>query len=555
MDPFNLDPASIGLLTDIFARSLRERAFVDVSSYRLEHRDQRPLLDRLAERKFILREPEQGPLYRVSLAALVAIDTDDSKIELNRCADIFRLLQRQYAATRQAPKYLSEIAIDTRLADHQVRETLTYLLDSQFLWLAGRSNELTPPDKAYVSPSESILDFDSFDDVLHQIVENHKPTSSEEIFSSFPRGTDEHIQRILVLMDNIRTGTRSFNPTTQSAPDIAAFQQIGRDLEWLHRRGYLQFFKPLREEVSGRTRFVSVAVGDLTFEGNLYLTQRRSAPEASGTGGQAEIQHADASMLVFISWSGELSHRIALTLKEWLPLVLPFIDPWVSSEDIAKGTRWTPEMASALDKSNYGIICVVSDNVREPWISFEAGAISKALGARVSPFLMGLSPKDLGNGPFSQFQCTTYDKEEVRKLLYSLNESGSSRELSRDRVDRNFDLSWLGLQEKLDALRRSAESVRQQPIDLTTQRLVDAASDETTEEKRWRKEFESWSDDERTRMANLMKNVLRNIAFPKMRPDVDSVVITIGKGLAERGPGFNLHLTAKGKFIASIMSL
>src|SRR6266446_6241595 len=300
MDPFNLDPASIGLLTDIFARSLRERAFVDVSSYRLEHRDQRPLLDRLAERKFILREPEQGPLYRVSLAALVAIDTDDSKIELNRCADIFRLLQRQYAATRQAPKYLSEIAIDTRLADHQVRETLTYLLDSQFLWLAGRSNELTPPDKAYVSPSESILDFDSFDDVLHQIVENHKPTSSEEIFSSFPRGTDEHIQRILVLMDNIRTGTRSFNPTTQSAPDIAAFQQIGRDLEWLHRRGYLQFFKPLREEASGRTRFVSVAVGDLTFEGNLYLTQRRSAPEASGTGGQAEIQHADASMLVLL---------------------------------------------------------------------------------------------------------------------------------------------------------------------------------------------------------------------------------------------------------------
>jgi len=364
----------------------------------------------------------------------------------------------QNSATRQKPKYFSELANETRLTDHQVREAVTYLRDSFLYWGAGGSNELSPPDKAWVSLGEGILDFDSFDDVLDKIIESHKPKPSEVMFSNLvspvPSQTlDAHTQRLLTLMESVRAGTRSFGPTSQSASDIATFQQLVRDLEWLHRRGYLQLFKPLRDGVSDRTQFVSVAVGDLTFEGNLFLDQKKKSLEASGTDRHFDTRHGDESMLAFISWSGELSHRIALALREWLPLVLPFIDPWVSSEDIAKGTRWTAEMASVLDRSNYGIICVVPDNVREPWISFEAGAISRTLGVRVSPFLIGLSPRELGDGPLSQFQCTSYDKEDVRKLLHSLNESNSSLALARERVDQNFDLGWPGLQKLLDALK------------------------------------------------------------------------------------------------------
>ena len=71
-------------------------------------------------------------------------------------------------------------------------------------------------------------------------------------------------------------------------------------------------------------------------------------------------------MKVFISWSGPLSHRIALILRDWLPVVLPCMDPWVSSEDIPKGTRWGTELARELEGTHSGIICLVPDNLAEP---------------------------------------------------------------------------------------------------------------------------------------------------------------------------------------------
>ena len=81
-------------------------------------------------------------------------------------------------------------------------------------------------------------------------------------------------------------------------------------------------------------------------------------------------------MKVFISWSGPQSYGVALVLREWLPTVLQYLEPWVSSEDIDKGARWTDALGTELDASKFGIICLVPGNVDEPWLNFEAGAIS-----------------------------------------------------------------------------------------------------------------------------------------------------------------------------------
>ena len=45
-------------------------------------------------------------------------------------------------------------------------------------------------------------------------------------------------------------------------------------------------------------------------------------------------------MKVLISWSGALSHGVALALRTQLPMFIQAVQPWVSSEDIAKGALW-----------------------------------------------------------------------------------------------------------------------------------------------------------------------------------------------------------------------
>jgi TIR domain len=105
-------------------------------------------------------------------------------------------------------------------------------------------------------------------------------------------------------------------------------------------------------------------------------------------------------MKIFISWSGDRSRLIAEALRDWLRLVIPRSEPWLSKDDIRKGTRWSTELATILEQAQFGIICLTPDNIDRPWILFEAGALSKALtNAYVCPLLfISACPDCLGTG-------------------------------------------------------------------------------------------------------------------------------------------------------------
>lgn len=71
-------------------------------------------------------------------------------------------------------------------------------------------------------------------------------------------------------------------------------------------------------------------------------------------------------MKVFISWSGNKSHKVAMIFREWLPSVIQSLEPYVSSEDIDKGARWSSDIAKELEDSTFGILCVTKDNLHAP---------------------------------------------------------------------------------------------------------------------------------------------------------------------------------------------
>jgi hypothetical protein len=161
-------------------------------------------------------------------------------------------------------------------------------------------------------------------------------------------------------------------------------------------------------------------------------------------------------MKVFISWAGETTKAVAEILREWIPLVIADCDPWVSSEDIAKGGRWSNEIASALQESGAGIICLTKENTQAPWLMFEAGALSKTVDRTlVCTYLFRIEPTEITQGPLTQFQHTMAERDDTLKLMKTLNAvNGTRKPVPESRVEQQFHRWWPELEGKLAAIPR-----------------------------------------------------------------------------------------------------
>ncbi|MFB6955341.1 toll/interleukin-1 receptor domain-containing protein [Streptomyces niveus] len=184
-------------------------------------------------------------------------------------------------------------------------------------------------------------------------------------------------------------------------------------------------------------------------------------------------------MKVFLSWSGERSKKTAESLWSWLPDVLQYINPWLSSLDISAGRRGVREITDELSETNFGIICVTPENQNSNWINFEAGALSKQVeGGYVVPFLVDMRTTDLIS-PLSQFQAVVGgSKEDAQKLLFDINDVAGSLAISRERLERAFERSWPDFESSMRNIRETpsgdglSDSVRRSEADMTEEILL-----------------------------------------------------------------------------------
>lgn len=146
-----------------------------------------------------------------------------------------------------------------------------------------------------------------------------------------------------------------------------------------------------------------------------------------------------------------------MAFKEWLPLVIQSVEPYVSSEDIDKGARWSTDVAKELEECSFGIICVTRDNLEEPWLMFEAGALSKRMAeSLVCPFLLGVKRSDI-KGPLAQFQSAIFDKNDIHKLLTTINNSCQDGAIRSEVLERSFETYWPELEKKLKVIEKAPE--------------------------------------------------------------------------------------------------
>jgi hypothetical protein len=162
-------------------------------------------------------------------------------------------------------------------------------------------------------------------------------------------------------------------------------------------------------------------------------------------------------MRPLLTWSGDASHDIATFFRDWLPAVLPDIQPWVSSEDIAKGKRWFEELSKQLDESPVSIVFITPENARSSWLYYEVGVMAAKLEeSLVCPYLLGVETQHVKDTPLGQFQWTLADEDDTWKLVRSINSHPGSGQHDESLIEASFRKQWPKLKRKID---RALENV------------------------------------------------------------------------------------------------
>jgi len=154
-------------------------------------------------------------------------------------------------------------------------------------------------------------------------------------------------------------------------------------------------------------------------------------------------------MKIFFVWSGELSYRIAELLSKWLPSMIQTVIPIISADEDKKGAAWFQKLMDQLIQTDFVIVCLSRDNLNSPWLFFETGVIAKSFDqAHVRKILIGdLSDKDIEK-PLLNLQSTELrDKEDMRRLIQTINQTHVTRMLSSNALNRVFDRGWPKLED------------------------------------------------------------------------------------------------------------
>ncbi len=140
------------------------------------------------------------------------------------------------------------------------------------------------------------------------------------------------------------------------------------------------------------------------------------------------------------------------------------VEPWISS-DIEKGARWGSEIRDKLEKSKVGIICLTKENLDQPWILFEAGALSRTKDAHVCTFLLDIEYTDVRQ-PLAQFQHTKFEKKDIRRLVHTINkllERVDEHPLHEDVLNNAFNQFWPELEKELEEIAKGESEESSKP--------------------------------------------------------------------------------------------
>lgn len=165
-------------------------------------------------------------------------------------------------------------------------------------------------------------------------------------------------------------------------------------------------------------------------------------------------------MKVFISWSGDTGKAAARAIGQSISDVFTCVEPWISAVDIQAGQQWFTELMTALEDSQFAIVCVTKRSLSSPWIMFESGALSAKFGSpKLVPLMLDCVAKDLVD-PLARFNGVLFDEDSMHGLFASINESVGAP-LARKALSAAFKGIWTPLNAAIrDALEAERKALQ-----------------------------------------------------------------------------------------------
>ena len=161
-----LGDESLSILRDIFGLAQETGAGVDAPNYRAQHEDERDILNRLESSGFLRKENER---YWISLVGLSLLNEQRVKDLLSSFEKVFDALRRFYKSNQRDQLKLTDLASIVQLPLDEVRTCLSYMVEGS--WWGGRSTDFYATAEAFIKPSEAILEYKTFHDVIVQMQE------------------------------------------------------------------------------------------------------------------------------------------------------------------------------------------------------------------------------------------------------------------------------------------------------------------------------------------------------------------------------------------------
>ena len=159
-----IDSESVLLLRKIVEAPFGLLLGVKAIKFRADNHQNRNLIDSLLSKRFIDKRDEK---YFVTLIALPEIFQDALEVEhlISWCEIVFRALRQAYLVDPGSNISIGKLGEITSLTIQQVATCIPFLSESSIL--GGWTTDIYASD-AYVCPSERILDYESFSEIINE---------------------------------------------------------------------------------------------------------------------------------------------------------------------------------------------------------------------------------------------------------------------------------------------------------------------------------------------------------------------------------------------------